>query len=1388
MIRIYDKKRNFRISNNVEYTTNPLLFNLNDWVIVGRNQVQVDNKLHPYVYITKYDELTVYDQQYEIIICNNQDQLRELLSHNLVNKVVYVLHGMSDSQIENAKPALVINTFNQENQIKVNHRNLFVTGSNLGYSLQINRLFYYETYAFLKLKLQHNSVIYISSEIECSELYTNIGINQPIDISAMEKVDNNVVEFTISDRFNKYLVTSNLVLDFDKLDLKPMLQQDFRLNYLKFDRKAYLSISGIRTSGEFKQISGKPQLIEPGKTNQLMIQGDDLLLKSKDSQAQVLLRNYINEAPLFMTNIKRQKYAEAIDNSTRLIIIYDPNDRGFVNVIDRTNAFEIAINKLFTFDELAAFAIEYALQVGIEQSNIIYVIDDSVIGSRACADTGSNQIYLTSSLSIKNSIRYCNQQFNFTNIKMSQIAITKPQIFLTGFGFDQLNNNYFITIPDRFKAANLFIKLDDSPITYEAINPKQNQIILHHTFFTEVLNQTGDVEIQIIAIENNQVYCSNTYYLIIDDEIVRPNYDLAPMCIYTVIDQIDYTSKYLPVINQKFAQATVKIIKYNQNPEYELFIKNEYNRSDLSLDEYICLYPLYLKAQGFKYFSYIASGTIYSKQALMLENDSSLCKIRAVFGVENQIYIPEKINYMTMAIVDYIHLLNDLTKYQVSGVDVPIATVESANDNSTAIDFIHQFNPWDKDNLHQFVQLSTAGTFLNAELIELLKPYTALPIYPIPLSALISRNNRLLNIGRRQMKLSIIITTYCNQDAIYDTLHYIVDNIGLVPRDFEILIFDDCSADGTIDEVHRFFASYPHINNTVRVNERNMRYPGYGANCGIRIARGKYVHIVDGDDKVINNIYGILNRAAIDEDVISFGHYNYDVSRGEYIQGRYYSFNEFTDVYPYEKSKAEFKMLQANVTHWNKFFKTSFLRENHLYYLENQLVQDSAFLTDVYYCKPSIRHIPEIGYIYHIGQESVSSGRKGYKLFIDFVNANMKRTPLVDSFFPQYTYTMKRFMIYDEINDQELESIVDLLADKYSSNYRITDIEFFNKGQLLYKMMHTLLVNRDYAKIRQFLKYTEEFKLSSGYLDSKYYDLFLGINKQNVIGHFIVNVRIFANLFAVDMNQDVIDQFVMYYTTVASQIENELVQINALYAENSPLYTRYYAYILDRFELALATIAKFKLDLVPIKYQLYKPAVSKTKAKIIIIKNPNKYLLKQLERIDPDVKIYEIAGSDEQIAAKLRLIHDHYKAQQVFCLILEGSTDFDFNNLYLIYNAAYSTMYSLICLTGEEEDDMFRISNRYLINIGHYSAQQFSSLSVFKANQQLKRTVKIEITPGMRIFEHISIVTSGYGNVDTENMELLNKLYHTSQALRSVDYEERKQANMHLFDFNVVEG
>lgn len=1390
MIRIYDANREEQISPNVMYTKNPNLYNLNDWVIVNRDYKIIDEgEITPYVYISYYDKDMIIDDRYEIIICQNKEQVKSLFNTSIENKMVYLLDNYHIKNISTIIPQIVINTFAGEQQIKTNYRNLYMEDGKLGYAIQVNRQFYHDTLAFLKLNQDNNNALFITCEFATDELYSQIGIHDQLDLTGLEFLDSVIVSFNICDMFNRYSVLTNLVIDFEVLKLFEPINKENRLEHLSFARKAYLTVTGVRDESDIIVIGSDEISVAANRVNNITVpKGMKISFRNREN-LQVTLRNYFHEQSKFYTNIKRQKRAKSVDDTTRLIIIYDPLDRGFVNAIRRDNSYEIALNKLFSYEQIKAFASNYAKYLGVTNKNIVYVLDNSVFKDSRPIDEPN--LFITSGYNIKNTIFNMADQYNFTNIGMSNVENRVRKMMICQLGVNPQTNIYTIKVPDECQSGKAFIKIiGDYYFIHEAIRLEDGMVHLYPTFFNEVLEVSSNISIQVEIYFDEQIYTSNLFELLVWDGGLKPNYYLENLAIYTVYENHNYNQKEIDRVAKRFDNADVFFVEYGNSKDFETYVNRRYGIYDITKNQYELLFPTYLQSLGYTHFLFLNNKSIYEYDANFFEIDTNILKVKTLHGDAYNLHSFDQVHYILMAIGEYRKLLNELSMDRVIGYGLGITTIDDASELAPVISFEHEVSPWQQDNIEIFNKYVEKGYFLNVELFELAKYASDLDVYLIAIDKLIRRNNKLLNIGERQKKLSIVITTYCNEEAIYSTLSYIVNSIPLVSRDYEILIFDDCSKDNTISEVNLFFEHHPHVTKYVSVNERNMRYPGFGANKGIQMARGKYIHIVDGDDKVINSVYNVLNDNELNADLISFGHYNYDVVRNEYIAARYYSKINFTDEYPYQNSKKNYGMLQANVTHWNKFFKSDFIHKNSLYYLENQLVQDSAFLTDVYYCKPTIEHFPVMGYVYHIGHTSVSSSRKGAKLFKDFVNSNMKRTPLVNSLFPQYTYTMKRFMIYDEIKPEELEHIVDILSEKYATNYRVKSLDFFNKMQFLYKMMHYLLLIKDYDRVRKFIIYTEDFKKLSGYEDSKYYDYFLNVNRNEAISHFIVNCKIFFDLFEEEISEgrEIVDHFITYYNTVKEKIENESTKIIDIVVNDYWKYKDIFEYIVVNMEIVIKLIESFRDDnnLEPLKFET--PAINyeKTVNKVVVIRSCNEYIEKRLMEIDEEMVIFELDDeNDSTIINNLKQVHQTFKNVNCFVLMLDGRNDIDFNNLYLIYNTSYSLGNSVIKLC--EKDDMFNIGNRYLINPSMYSEKQFSHLSIFDSHKIYRKTESIVHDSNQFNFLNPSSIAMGYEKPDSHNIEHLNNLYHNSEILRATEYEERRKANMYIFDFNVEE-
>lgn len=99
---------------------------------------------------------------------------------------------------------------------------------------------------------------------------------------------------------------------------------------------------------------------------------------------------------------------------------------------------------------------------------------------------------------------------------------------------------------------------------------------------------------------------------------------------------------------------------------------------------------------------------------------------------------------------------------------------------------------------------------------------------------------------------------------VIGTIRVIMEAVAEAPVSYEILVMDDCSADGTVAVVEAFQKEHPEVPITLKTHDRH-RGLGIMHEEGARIARGKYYMLVNGDNverkEVIVALLSKLGRA-----------------------------------------------------------------------------------------------------------------------------------------------------------------------------------------------------------------------------------------------------------------------------------------------------------------------------------------------------------------------------------------------------------------------------------------------------------------------------------------------------------------------------------------------
>ena len=135
------------------------------------------------------------------------------------------------------------------------------------------------------------------------------------------------------------------------------------------------------------------------------------------------------------------------------------------------------------------------------------------------------------------------------------------------------------------------------------------------------------------------------------------------------------------------------------------------------------------------------------------------------------------------------------------------------------------------------------------------------------------------------MDLTLAICMYNAEKYIVETLESV---LAQTMQDFHLLVVDDCSTDGSVDKVERFFAAHPRQYELVRF-EKNQGIC-HARHFAERHATTRYMMFLDADDVLLPNaIEKMYAKISSDADLMAVGCYlDYVDEKGKKIGGGLY--------------------------------------------------------------------------------------------------------------------------------------------------------------------------------------------------------------------------------------------------------------------------------------------------------------------------------------------------------------------------------------------------------------------------------------------------------------------------------------------------------------------
>ena len=221
--------------------------------------------------------------------------------------------------------------------------------------------------------------------------------------------------------------------------------------------------------------------------------------------------------------------------------------------------------------------------------------------------------------------------------------------------------------------------------------------------------------------------------------------------------------------------------------------------------------------------------------------------------------------------------------------------------------------------------------------------------------------------------ISVIMPSLNVVDCIEECMESIVNQTF---KDLDIICIDAGSTDGTW-EILKAFAER---DDRIRLFQSDVRSYGAQVNQGIRVARGKYIAILETDDYVNKDMYGSLYELAerehvdyVKADYKSF----YTLKNGSRIYTTIRLFEKNSELYNKVFCPHELNILyQSDVNLWKGIYRKAFLIDNQIVLNETggAAYQDIGFMGQVLAYAKTAYYSDKLLYFYRVNREGASSG------------------------------------------------------------------------------------------------------------------------------------------------------------------------------------------------------------------------------------------------------------------------------------------------------------------------------------------------------------------------------------------------------------------------------
>ncbi|MBR1421637.1 MAG: glycosyltransferase family 2 protein [Selenomonadaceae bacterium] len=221
------------------------------------------------------------------------------------------------------------------------------------------------------------------------------------------------------------------------------------------------------------------------------------------------------------------------------------------------------------------------------------------------------------------------------------------------------------------------------------------------------------------------------------------------------------------------------------------------------------------------------------------------------------------------------------------------------------------------------------------------------------------------------MKISVIVPMFNSETFIVDCVNSI---LAQTFQDFELLLIDDCSIDGTVELIRSRYND-PRIR--LVLNARKKMDWG-SRNLGIQLARGEYVYFMDHDDVLFAGAletlwHGVEISGA---DTIHFNQYMHDTNGigSKNPVETIYKIRDTAPPWKFVPEDVEWRLFHRDFTlqvmPWQKLIRRKFLIDYGIYFPPVWISSDSLLFFAELCLARKIFVVDGLGYVYRNNPKS----------------------------------------------------------------------------------------------------------------------------------------------------------------------------------------------------------------------------------------------------------------------------------------------------------------------------------------------------------------------------------------------------------------------------------